>query len=118
MATIHDGGIALSGQLESFTHMRLAEVLMWWTEGCQFVDNKLEIVPPEQDNDNEITDAVRMVLEKDPLVHDSQLLAGTSGGIVVLNGSVASEEEKKLAILDAWYVPGVADVVDRIETRS
>jgi osmotically-inducible protein OsmY len=46
------------------------------------------------------------------------LLVGTAGGVVVLNGSVASEEEKSLAILDAWYVPGVADVVDRIEERG
>jgi len=30
---------------------------------------------------------------------------------------VASKEEKKLAVLDAWYVPGVRDVVDRIESR-
>ena len=118
MATIGDGGITLSGQVESLSHRRLTEVLMWWTNGCEFVDNRLEVVPPEEDTDNEITDAVRIVLEKDPLVHASQLLVGTAGGVVVLNGSVASEEEKKLATLDAWYVPGVGDVVDRIEARD
>ena len=75
-------------------------------------------MPLENDNDNEITDAVRMVLEKDPLVHASQIRIGTAGGIVALDGSVASQEEKRLAVLDAWYVPGVWDVVDRIEERS
>ncbi|MEJ2554196.1 MAG: BON domain-containing protein [Gammaproteobacteria bacterium] len=114
-ATIQDGCIALAGQVESLTHRRLAEVLMWWLEGCRYVDNRLKVEPPEQDTDNEITDAVRIILEKDPLVHASQLLVGTAGGVVVLNGSLASEQEKRLAILDAWYVPGVADVVDRIE---
>jgi osmotically-inducible protein OsmY len=118
MAIIQDGCITLSGQVESLSHRRLAEVLMWWTNGCEFIDNQLEVEPPERDTDNEITDAVRIVLEKDPLVHASQLLVGTAGGVVVLNGSVASEEEKRLAILDAWYVPGVADVVDRIEERG
>jgi osmotically-inducible protein OsmY len=91
---------------------------MWWLDGCEYVDNQLQIAPPEEDADNEITDAVRIVLEKDPLVHAGQLLVGTAGGVVVLNGSLASKEEKQLAIMDAWYVPGVADVVDRIEARS
>ena len=118
MVTIKNGVITLSGQVGSLTHRRLAEVLVWWLEGCQNVDNQLQVVPAEEDNDNEINDAVRTILEKDPLVHASQLLVGTAGGVVVLNGSVASEQEQKLAVLDAWYVPGVADVVDRIEARS
>ena len=37
----------------------------------------------EVDNDNEITDVVRMVLEKDPLVHATQLRAGTAAGPVL-----------------------------------
>lgn len=118
IATIENGCISLAGQVESLSHRRLAEVLMWWTDGCEFVDNQLQIVPAERDTDNEITDAVRCVLEKDPLVHASQLLVGTAAGVVIMNGSVASKEEKKLAIRDAWYVPGVADVVDRIQARG
>lgn len=118
LAAVDNGCITLSGQVGSLSHRRLAEVLMWWTNGCEFVDNQLEVVPQEQDTDNEINDAVRIVLEKDPLVHASQLLTGTAGGVVILNGSVASEEEKRLAILDTWYVPGVTDVVDRIQARA
>lgn len=117
IAMIEHGCISLAGQVQSLSHRRLAEVLMWWTDGCEFVDNQLQIVPAERDTDNEITDAIRCVLEKDPLVHASQLLVGTAGGVVMMNGSVASEEEKKLAIRDAWYVPGVADVVDHIQAR-
>lgn len=115
---IQNGSITLSGLVESLTHGRLAEVLMWWTEGCQYVDNQLQVQPPEQDNDYEITDAIRTVLEKDPLVHAGQLSVGTAGGVVVLHGSIASREEKQVAIKDVWCVPGVSDVVDRIETRD
>lgn len=118
LAEILDGRITLSGQVESLSHQRLAEVLMWWTPGCRYVLNLLQIVPPEQDNDNEINDAVRMVLEKDPLVHSSQLAIHTAGGVVEMLGSLASKEEKKIAVMDAWYVPGVSDVVDRIDTRD
>lgn len=117
-AEIHDGTVTLNGHVGSLSHWRLAEVLVWWTAGCQRVDNRLEVIPPEQDNDNEITDAVRMVLEKDPMVHAGQLKIGTAGGVVELDGSLASEEERRLAILDAWYVPGVWDVVSRIQLHG
>ncbi|HSH40984.1 MAG TPA: BON domain-containing protein [Arenicellales bacterium] len=114
-ASIHEGAITLTGRVESLTHSRLAEVLMWWTSGCSFVQNMLEIVPPEEDNDDELNDAVRIVLEKDPLVHADQLSVATAGGVVVMNGAVATTQEKRFAVLDAWCVPGVSDVVDRIE---
>jgi osmotically-inducible protein OsmY len=115
---VTDGTVTLSGWVRSLTHKRLAEVLVWWTAGCESVDNQLEVTPPEEDNDQEITDAVRMVQEKDPFVHASQLAVNTSKGIVTLQGYVASKEEKKLAALDAWYVSGVQDVVDQIQTMS
>jgi osmotically-inducible protein OsmY len=117
-ATIESGGIDLSGRVQSHSHKRLAEVSMWWTDGCRFVDNRLEVFPPEEDTDDDITDTVRIVLEKDPLVHADQFSIATSEGTVVLVGSVATREEKKIAVQDAWYVPGVADVVDQIETRD
>jgi len=117
-ATVGDGAVSLSGVVQSLSHKRLAEVLMWWIDGCRFVDNQLEVLPPEEDTDDEITDVVRMVLEKDPLVHAGQFFVRTAGGVVVMNGSAASSEEKRLAIMDAWTVPGVADVVDQVESRG
>ncbi len=112
---VHNSTVRLSGRVGSLTHRRLAEVLAWWTGACESVDNQLEVFPPEEDDDNEITDAVRMVLEKDPLVHAHELRVGTAAAIVVLEGCADNAEEKRLAVLDAWYVPGVYDVVDRIE---
>ena len=113
-----DGGtVALKGQVASLGHRRFAEVLVWWTAGCERVDNLLEVVPPQAYRDNEITDVVRMVLEKDPLVHATQLRVGTAAGVVEMRGLVASEEERDLAVRDAWYVPDVWDVVDHIEVR-
>lgn len=115
-AVIEDGVVTLNGRVGSLSHRRLAEVLAWWTAGCERVENRLEVSPPEEDDDNELTDAVRLVLEKDPLVHATQIRVGTAGGVVTLSGWVASEEEKRLALRDAWCVPGVWEVIDRIET--
>ena len=117
IVNIHNGVVTLSGQVGSLTHKRLAEVLAWWTAGCVAVHNKLEVFPAEEDHDNELTDAVLTVLEKDPMVHASQLHVGTAGGVVELDGFVPSREEKQLAVLDTWYVPGVWDVIDRIKTH-
>ncbi|MFO7581226.1 BON domain-containing protein [Guyparkeria sp.] len=130
--TIHDGGpdggrilvaiedpgtITLTGSVGSLSHRRLAEALMWWIRGCETVDNCLEIDPPEEDSDDEINDAVRIVLEKDPMVHADLLRIGTAAGIVHLDGTVATEEEKRFAVLDCFSVPGVYDVLDRLQVN-
>jgi osmotically-inducible protein OsmY len=96
----------------------LAEVIVWWTGACALVVNDLEIVPPEEDYDNELTDAVLMVLEKDPLVDAGQLRIGTGAGIVHVEGLTINEEQRHSVLEDIWLVPGVADVVDHIATHS
>jgi osmotically-inducible protein OsmY len=113
---VQDGIVILEGQMGSLTHRRLAEVLVWWTAGCRDVDNRIRVSPPELDNDGELTDAIRIVIEKDPLVHADQLSVSTRGNTVTLNGYTASRQEQKLAVLDTWYVPGVHEVIDRIQT--
>ncbi len=115
---VHDGIVTLSGQVGSLTHRRLAEVLAWWMDGCEDVDNRLRVVPGEVETDGELSDAVRMALEKDPFVHAGQLSIAVRGRVVTLRGSVASEQERRLAELDAWYIPGVQQVIDEIEARG
>jgi osmotically-inducible protein OsmY len=112
---VRDGVVILSGEVLSLTHRRLAEVLAWWAAGCECVENHLHVVPPEQETDDELADAVRLVMEKDPLVRADQLLISVQRGVVILDGLVASDEERHLVVQDAWYIPGVQDVVDRIQ---
>jgi osmotically-inducible protein OsmY len=114
---VSEGTVTLSGNVGSLTHQRLAEALTWWTAGCQAVENELQVTPPEEDNDGELADAVLMMLEKDPLVHAGQVLISVKNRMVTLDGYVASQEEKHLAVMDAWCVPGVEDVIDHIEAR-
>lgn len=110
------GTVCLEGTVGSLTHRRLAEVLTWWTAGCQRVNNRLHVKPAEQETDDELADAIHMVLEKDPLVHAGQLRVAVHQHVVTLRGYVASDEERRLALMDAWYVPGVHDVVDQVQT--
>lgn len=76
--------------------------------------NGLGVIPPEADNDPEITDAVRLVLEKDPFVNPDQVRVASSNAVVTLEGLVPTESERDMAEHDAWYVFGVEDVVNRL----
>ncbi len=113
---VSGGTVRLDGQVTSLSHRRLAEVLCWWSLGCERVDNLLEVLPEEADNDDEVSDALRMAMEKDPLVHAEQISIKVHNGCVTLHGYVPSPEEKRLAELDAWYIPGVYEVVNDVQT--
>lgn len=113
--SVENGVITLDGEVLSLSHKRLAGVLAWWTPGCRDVVNGLEVVPPEEDSDDEVADALRLVLEKDPLVHADQIRASVSNCVVTLEGLAGDEEERKMAELDAWYLFAVDKVINRIE---
>lgn len=117
-AVIASGVITLEGEVPSLAHARLAGVLAWWIPGTRAVRNELRIDPPEEDSDEEITDAVRVALEAEPLVDADQLEIRTAGGRVTISGTLPSDEQRRIAERDAWYVLGVHDVDNRIQVQS
>lgn len=112
---IRDSVVDLEGRVGSLTHKRIAGVLAWWVPGSTEVINSIEVVPPEEDTDDEVTDAVRAVLEKDRLVDESSIGVSTRDWVVTLTGSVPAGAQKKMAEEDAWYVWGVNEVINEIE---
>lgn len=115
---VEDGVITLEGHVISLSHKRVAGVLAWWTPGCRDVVNSLDVQPPEEDGDGEVLDALRLVLEMDPLVQADQVRAGCRNYVVTLDGYVRTEEERRQAELDAWCLFAVDKVVNRIEVRG
>ncbi|HEY8553060.1 MAG TPA: BON domain-containing protein [Burkholderiales bacterium] len=113
--TVDGGVITLSGEVVSRAHKRLAAVLAWWTPGCRNVINALAVRPAGRDTDDEIRDAVELVLNKDPIVHSGRIDAEVRDGRVTLRGTVATREEKRLAERDVWYIEGVRDVANALE---
>lgn len=112
---VNNGIVDLEGTVPSLSHKRLAGVLAWWVPGSQDVINSLEVKPPEEDSDEEITEAVVLVFEKDKLVNHSNIKVATKNCVVTLNGVVKSEIAKEAAEDDAWYVWGVNGVVNRLK---
>ena len=111
---VDDGVVILNGQVQSLSHKRLAGVLAWWVPGSRDVINGLEEVPPQQDNDDEVADAVRLVLEKDPFVRADQISVHVRNYVVTLDGLVPDEKVKEMTEFDVWYVFGVDRVVNRL----
>jgi osmotically-inducible protein OsmY len=114
---VEDGVITLEGTVISLSHKRIAGVLAWWTPGCRDVVNSLDVRPPEEDNDAEVVDALRLVLEMDPLVQADQLTASCRNYVVTLKGYVRTAEERRQAELDAWALFAVNNVINGIEVR-
>lgn len=112
---VAEGVVTLNGEVGSLSHKRLAGVLAWWVPGCRDVINGMAVAPPMEDNDDEVTDAVRLALEKDPFVNASQVRVGCRDYIVTLDGAVPSESEREMAEADAWYIFQVDRVINRLQ---
>jgi osmotically-inducible protein OsmY len=115
---VADGVVTLNGTVSGLDHKRLAGVLAWWVPGSRDVINGIVINPPEGDNDEMMVEAVRLVLDKDPFVNVSQLRITSKNAVVTLRGLVRTENERRMAESDAWYVFGVDSVVNEIEVRA
>lgn len=112
---VHGGVVTLRGEVESYAHKALAEVLAWWRRGTRDVANHLGVAHAMSDPDGEMTDALRMLLEKDKLLNAPQIRGLCRDFTVTLNGAVAKAGEKELAESDAWYLLGVTEVVNRLQ---
>lgn len=116
--SVQDGIVTLQGVQDALSKKRLAELIAWWAAGTMDVRNEIRIDPPEPDNDAEITDAVRMAFEKDPLLDALRYQIQTRNGIVYLNGIASSSVARQAAEDDAWAIWGVQEVHNQISLEA
>ena len=115
---IRNGVVDLAGSVASLSHRRVTEALAWWVPGCRNVIDRLVVEPPEDDNDGELADAVRLVLEIDPsLPGAEQLGIAVTMGVVTLSGAVRENGQRLRAETDTWCVDGVREVLNEIQVR-
>ena len=115
--SVTDGVVLLEDHVTSLIQKRLASVLAWWVPGIRDVINGMEVVPLQEDSDEEIAKAVRLVLEKDRFVNAERIRVSVKKAEVTLEGDAASAPQEEMAELDAWYVVGVDKVDNRLELR-
>lgn len=114
---VEEGAVTLDGEVPSLAHKRIAGVLAWWVSGVVDVVNGLGVEPPEEDSDDEIVDALRIVFEKDRLLDSSEIQVGCKDRLVVLEGAVPTQRQSHMAEFDAWCVFGVDRVENRLHVR-
>ncbi len=115
---VADGVVTLNGQVESLSHKRLAGLLAWWVPGTRDVVNGIEVKPSEDDNDDEITAAVAMALEKDRLVSADSIKVSTRNSVVTLEGVAPNRRQAGMAEADAWYIFGVDGVINHLRAAQ
>jgi osmotically-inducible protein OsmY len=114
---VEQGVVTLNGYAPTLVRKRLAGAMTWWIAGVRDVINGLVVLPDEEDNPDQIEEAVRVVLDRNQSVHAGQIKVGVRGGVVRLTGLVHSNGERETAERDAWAVFGVDDVLNDIEVR-
>ncbi len=112
---VSHGVVRLTGLIDTNLHRAFAGALCWWVNGVRGVVNDLDVIYPSAPNDELLAEAVQAVMEKDPLVDESEILVLCHGGAVTLAGTVGGAVARDAAENDAWIVEGVRNVVNQIE---
>ncbi|HEV8120583.1 MAG TPA: BON domain-containing protein [Candidatus Polarisedimenticolia bacterium] len=99
-----------------------AVIVCSWAFGCARSEgaSRAGLVPPGVDSalqDTSITTEIRSLYLIDPHVDSSRIAIRTRAGEVTLTGSVASDDERRLADRMARDAYGVREVIDRLEVR-
>lgn len=115
---VENGVVTWDGDVPGLSRKRLAGVLAWWVPGSVDVVNGIGVTPPQEDNEGEIAEALRLVLEMDPFVDANKIRVDVKGAVVTLTGAVPSTSEREMAEYDAWYVFAVDRVVNRLQVAA
>ncbi len=115
---VKEGVVILNGSVPGLTSKRLAGLIAWWVPGVRDVFNGIEVAPPEEDSEDNIAEAVRVVLEKDAFVNASQVAVRVNGREVHLAGVVPNETERQAAERDVWCLFGVDKVINDIKVQT
>jgi len=113
--SVTDGVVVLEGHVISQSHRRFAGAVAWWIPGRRDVINALEVRPPYEDRDDEVAEAMRLVLDADPELDAEQIRTNCNGKIVFLEGTVPNDQQKRRAEQDAWSLAAIRGVVNRLE---
>jgi BON domain len=113
---VEGGVVILNGEVRTLVRKRLAGAMAWWIPGVRDVVNGIVVDPPEDDGPDQIEEALRVVLDRDPAVEAGQIRVGVRARTVRLTGLVPSEAMRIRAETDAWAVFGVDDVINQIVT--
>ncbi len=111
-----EGEVTLKGEVSSWGVKHMAEEVISLIRGVGKITNRLKIRDPRVRSDEDIKNAVEQALRrKIQMNHDFYIRVSVVRGVVTLKGRVRSDTDRRIAIQTVLFVPGVADLVDRLE---
>ncbi|GGO67856.1 BON domain-containing protein [Bowmanella pacifica] len=119
---VKDGEVTLTGKVSSEVDKSLAGELIESLDGVHKVHNKLEVLDSESPNQmvQTLTDSKVVAVVKTRLLIESEVTGSNidvdaKEGVVTLQGEVANDAERDLAIAIAKNTADVTKVVDKLE---
>ena len=111
-----NGKVTLYGRVRSWGERYTAYEIVSLIRGVAKISDNLKIRDTENQTDEQITRAVEEALRKKiKMDMDYAISVRTVRGVVRLKGRVRTDAEKSNAIQTTLFIPGVADIVDKIE---
>jgi osmotically-inducible protein OsmY len=111
---VEDGAVVLKGQLPELAEKRMAVNIVRRMREVGDVKDQLRLVSSTEMTDKQIQQHVEDGLQQERAIHDRQIQVAVTEGVVTLTGTLDNIEEKCLAGLIAWWVPGVTDCDNQI----
>lgn len=111
---VEDGAVVLKGQLPELAEKRMAVNIVRRMREVGDVKDQLRLVSSTEMTDKQIQQHVEDGLQQERAIHDRQIQVAVMDGVVTLTGTLDNIEEKCLAGLIAWWVPGVTDCDNQI----
>lgn len=106
--------VKLSGSVDNLLARERATERAMATKGVRSVVNRIEVVAPARP-DAELESDVRSALLADPATDSYEVDVSAAGGVITLEGTVDSWQEKQLSAMVAKGVRGVEGIENEIE---
>lgn len=113
-----DGILYLGGWLDNLAAKAVAEGLAWETGACRDVKNFISHEPLSTCFDDEITSALRTLIDEHPRLPSQSIEVSVEKGVVIMKGVVTDPAQRGLAKSLGWFVPAVRDVQDYLRLAS
>ena len=126
MTDVKNGHVTLTGKVESSVDKALAAELIKSLDGVKGVENKLTVMNENESTsevvktltDSKVATVVKTRLLFSTDVSGTQINVDVADGVVTLQGEVASDAERQLALTIAKNTDDVKKVVDKIKVKS
>jgi osmotically-inducible protein OsmY len=112
-----DGSVTLTGQVDSWSKRREAELLASEVRGVKAVINEVQLQYKKKRSDDEIKKDVVSSIGRDVYLCGLPIHVSVEECIVTLEGSVGNAYQKERASDDALFVVNVKNVLNNVEVR-